>query len=332
MEFTQILNAFRSLGGIAENIQLLNGSYGRGLAPINRSLPIKIYAPSHLLPDFESVVLDKSGQIRLDSNLNLNSKLVSFHENYQKHFGWGCGGLIAEQSYQDRLDKLPRGIKDILLIFGWTLGDFGMKSPDQFLNSYLISRKIRIGDNSKLMPIIELLNHSHHGANFLIDRGIKVTGIFKDEILVNYHNSLDPFHFLKNYRFFSPSSTTLSCDVEIKVSDVLSIKISRLDELSDIKKNRKIPRVEQGRNLIKISYLEISNKTNPTQAKDCFNELLQPYAIKSEVINSVFSGLVRHNHQVLTELIKECTLSPTEMNNQILRTAQDVIQTIDWKR
>jgi len=332
MEFTQILDAFRSLGGIAENIQLLNGSYGRGLAPINRNLPIKIYAPSHLLPDFESVALDKSGQIRLDSKLNLNSKLVSFYENYQKHFGWGYGGLIAEQSYQDRLDKLPRGIKDILLIFGWTQGDFGKKSADQFLSSYLISRKIRIGDASKLMPIIELLNHSHHGANFLIDRGIKITGIFKDEILVNYHNGLDPFHFLKNYRFFSPSTTTLSCDVEIKVSDTLSIKISRFDQLSDFKKNRKIPRVEQGRNLIKISYLEISNKTNPTQPKDCFHELLQPYAIKSEVINSVFSGLVRHNHRVLTELIKECTLSPTEMNNQILRTAQDVIQTIDWKR
>jgi hypothetical protein len=97
---------------------LLNGSYGRGLAPIKRSLPIKIYAPSHLLPDFESVVLDKNGQIRLVSNLNLNSKLVSFYENYQKYFGWVCGGLVAEQRYQDELDKLPSGIKDILLILG----------------------------------------------------------------------------------------------------------------------------------------------------------------------------------------------------------------------
>jgi hypothetical protein len=329
MEFTQILDAFRSLGGTAENIQLLNGSYGRGLAPIKRNLPVNIYVPFNLLPDFESVALDKSEQLRINSNLSLNSKFVSFYENYQKYFGWGYGGLIAEQSHQDRLDKLPRGIKDILLILGWTQADFDKKSANQYLNSYLVSRKIRIGDTSKLMPIIELLNHSHHGANFLIDRGIKITGFFKDEILVNYHNSLDSFHFLKNYRFFSPTTTTISCDVEIKVSDTLSIKISRFDQLSEITSNTKIPKVERQDNLIKISYLEISNKTNPNEPKNCFNALLQPYAIKSEVINSVFEGLIDHNHKILTELVKQCNLSPAGLSNQILHTAQDVLQALD---
>ena len=329
MEFTQILDSFRSLGGIANNIQLQNSSFGLGLTPIKKSLPIEIYAPSHLLPDFESVALDKGGQIRIHSNLNLNTEFVSFYENYQKYFGWGCGGLVAEQSYQDRLNKLPRGIKDILLILGWTQGDFGKKTANQFLSTYLISRKIRIGDTSKLMPIIELLNHSHHGANFLIDRGITIAGVFKDEIFVNYHNRLDPFHFLKNYHFFSPTTTAISCDVEIKVSDVLYIKISRFDHLSEVRMNRKMPQVEQVGNLIKISFLEISNKINPSEPKDIFNELLQPYAIKPEVINSLFSGLVRHNHQILTKLIKECEISPSEMSNQILRTAQEVIKSID---
>ena len=332
MEFTQILDSFRSLGGIADNIALQNSSFGRGLIPIKKNLPINIYAPSNLLPDFESVALDKNQQIRLNPDLNLNSRFVSFYENYQKYFGWGYGGLKAEQNYQDRMDKLPRGIKDILLVLGWTQRDFGKKSANQYLNSYLVSRKIRIGQASKLMPIIELLNHSNHGTHFLIDQGIKITGVFKDEILVNYHNSLDAFHFLKNYRFSSPATTILSCDVEIKVSDTLSIKISRFDQLSEIKNNTKMPKVEQQGHLIKISYLEISNKTHPTEPKNCFNELLRPFAIKPEVINLVFSGLVSHNHQILTELIKECKLNPSEMSNQILQTAQDVIQSIDGKR
>lgn len=332
MEFAQILESFRSLGGIAENIELHNSSFGRGLIPIKRNLPVNIYAPSNLLPDYESVALDKNQQIRLDPNLHPNSKFVSFYENYQKYFGWGYGGLTAEKNHQDRLDKLPRSIKNILLIFGWTHRDFGKKSANQYLNSYLLGRKIRIGNASKLMPIIELLNHSNHGSNFLIDQGIKITGVFKDEILVNYHNSLDPFHFLKSYRFSSPATTILSCDVEIKVSDTLSLKISRFDQLSEIKKNTKMPKVEQQGHLIKISYLEISNKTHPTKPKNCFNELLQPFAIKSEIINSLFSGLVSHNHQILTKLIKECKVNPSEMSNQILQTAQDVIQSIEGNR
>jgi len=329
MEFTQILDAFRSLGGIAENIQLLNNSYGRGLSPIKRNLPIEIYAPPHLLPNCESVALDKSRQIRLDSNLNLDSRFVSFYENYQRYFGWGDGGLAVEQGYQNELDKLPRGIKNILLVLGWNEGDFGKKSDDQLLTSYLISRKIRIGQDSKLMPIIELVNHSNHGANYVVVQGVKIGGIFKDEILVNYQSSLDPFHFLKNYRFSSPTTAILSCDVEIKVSDALSIKISRFDGFSEIKKNKKIPKVEQQDELIKISYLEISNKTNSTEPKYSFSKLLQPYGIRPEVINSVFEGLISHNHKILTELVKQCKLSPTRLSIQILQTAQDTLQALD---
>jgi hypothetical protein len=182
------------------------------------------------------------------------------------------------------------------------------------------------------MPIVELLNHSQSGAHYVIDQGIKIGGIFKEEVLVNYQRGIDPFHFLRNYRFSSPTTVILSCDVEIKVSKALSIKISRFDGLSEIKENKKIPKVECQDKLIKISYLEISNKTNPTEPKNFFNALLQPYAIKSEVINSMFSGLVSHNYQVLTALIKECKSSPSEMSNQILQTAQDVIQTIDEER
>lgn len=328
MEFNQILNAFRSLGGIAENIQLENGLYGRGLVPINRNLPIKIYAPPNLLPNFESVLLDQNGQIRLDSNLNLDPEFVSFYENYQKYFGWGDGGLTAEQDYQDDLDKLPRGIKDILMVLGWNKNDFGKKTSAQLLTTYLISRKIRIGQESKLMPIIELLNHSNRGANFLIDKGIKIEGGFKDEILVNYHSHLDPFHFLKNYRFVSTSTSIISCNVEIKMSDSLSIKISRLDRLNEIKQDKKIPKVERDGDLVKISYVEISNQTHPDKPKHLFSELLRPYAIKSEVINSVFEGLLNHNRKVLEALMKECELSPSKISNQILQTAQNVIQAL----
>ena len=329
MEFIQILDAFRSLGGIAENIQLLNNSYGRGLTPIKGNLPIEIYAPSHLLPNYESVALDKSGQIRLDTNLNLDSRFVSFYENYQKYFGWGDGGLAAEQSYQNELDKLPRGIKDILLVLGWNEGDFGKKSYEELLSSYLISRKIRVGQDSKLMPIIELANHSNHGANFVIDQGIKIGGIFKDEVLVSYQSGLDPFHFLKNYRFSSPATVVLSCDVEIKVSEALSIKISRFDGFSEIKKNKKIPKVEQQDGLIKISYLEIGNKTKSAEPKHSFSELLQPYTLRPEVINAVFEGLISHNHKIFTELVKQCKQSPTRLSNQILEIAQDALQALD---
>jgi hypothetical protein len=71
---------------------------------------------------------------------------------------------------------------------------------------------------------------------------------------------------------------------------------------------------------------------HPTKPQSCFSELLQPFSIKSEIINSLFSGLVSRNHQILTELIKECKVNPSKMSNQILQTAQVVVPSIDGKK
>ena len=44
-----LLSEFRRLGGIADNVCQREGKYGRGILPVNPSLPARIFTPSKLL-------------------------------------------------------------------------------------------------------------------------------------------------------------------------------------------------------------------------------------------------------------------------------------------
>jgi len=45
----EMLEEFRALGGVAENIRLDDGPLGRGLFPIDAASPIRIFIPESLL-------------------------------------------------------------------------------------------------------------------------------------------------------------------------------------------------------------------------------------------------------------------------------------------
>jgi hypothetical protein len=54
----EMLTEFRALGGIAENIRLGAGSFGRGLFPIDPIKPINISIPEELLVSVDAVAIE----------------------------------------------------------------------------------------------------------------------------------------------------------------------------------------------------------------------------------------------------------------------------------
>ena len=92
MNFKSILDQFRSLGGVAENIDIGIGKYGRGLFPVDKKLPVKLVVPENLLINPEWISLDLNQQIILNDQCPLDKNIKSFFENYQRFFGWGDVG------------------------------------------------------------------------------------------------------------------------------------------------------------------------------------------------------------------------------------------------
>lgn len=321
MKFTEILYKFRALGGVAENIELRNGNYGRGIFPINSNQPIKIIVPTHLLASPSWLKLDHDNHIRVNPKLGLDPAWVDFYECYQQFYGWSNVGYNELSEYHNELIKLPKKIKQFLFLFGWLDSDFDKKNTQDYLNEYLASRQIRIGNESKLMPIIELINHSHDGKQYLSDEGVRFEGIFKGEALACYHGSFDALHFFRIYHFNSESTTVLSCDVKIQVPNVGLINISRFDAMVDIKDGVITPKMIKKKSEIHIDFLELVNRKNKLSPRKIFIDGMQQFDVSSLVSNQIFEGLIEHNRKVYNDFITEGNSSTNKIAKELVSIA-----------
>lgn len=333
MKFTEILQQFRALGGTANNIELRYGIFGKGLFPIDPKLPIKIVAPNNILISPNCIKLNNKNQIRLKfrSKFKLDSKLVNFFEQYQDFFGWGDGGLSEVQGRHLELKALPEKIKQLLLSLGWIKYDFYEKDLKEYLKDYFISRQIGIKGESKIMPIFDLINHSPKGNSYIVDSGVMFEGIFKSELLANYHSKFDAFHFYRNYGVQSKSSTILSCDVKIEIPDTAIIKISRLDNTVSLDNGFKKPRTTKIGSEILISFLEICDKNGTDLPRRNFIEQMQNFNISPADLIKIFDGLIDHNIKVREDLINNCQYCLYKIARDLQQIAEEQIELLKAK-
>lgn len=317
MKFTEILEQFRTLGGTANNIELRYGKFGRGLFPINPRLPVQIKVPAHLLVSSDWLYLNNQNHLRIKKSSGLDQAFIAFYEAYQQHFGWSVGGLEELISHHHNLSTLSKRLQQYLLLFGWLKSDFDNKSIKNYLNDYFIGRQIRIENESRLMPILELINHSADSQQYQVDNGVSVSGKFKTEVFTCYHGGVDALHFYRNYHFPTASNTVLSCDVKIEVPKLGTINISRLDAVIDIKDGIITPKIIKKRSEIRVSFLELTSNKNNMYPRKLFAERMQPYGFDAFTANSVFEGLLEHNRKALADLINECKLSYNKIAKDI---------------
>jgi len=329
MNFSEILRKFEDLGGIANNIELREGEFGRGLFSKNPQLPVKIRVPTHLLLSPSFISLNDKNQIQIKQKSTLDPIFISFYESYHNFFGWGNCGYKEINEFHNELIALPKNLKQYLLLFGWKRTDFDKKSNKELLNDYFISRQIRIKNESRLMPIIELINHSNSGKEFIVDQGVTVEGIFQDEVLTCYHGNLDAFHFFKNYHFASNSTLVLSCDVKIDVPKLGVINISRFDSEIEVKDGIVIPKITKKNSEIQISFLDLSNGKKGSNPREIFITRMAEFNINKTTSNTIFDGLIDHNRKALSSLINECNLINSSIAKQIQLIAANQLKALN---
>ena len=307
MEFKEILVEFRALGGIANNIDCRQAKNGRGLFAVNPDLPIQLHCPPNLLLERQYIQLDDQKHIQVSEKANANKHLKSFYEKFHKHFGWSAGGLNQIRDFHNELVLLPKDIKEFLAILGWHETSFHELNDGKLLEHYLMSHQIDINSKPMIMPIIEMINHSSNGNNYIIEDGIKFNGNFKDELFANYNCNIDMFHFYRNYHFVSPTNYLLSCDVSFDFPSIGRVFISRFDNILNQEDSLKTPQFKKSNNQLSISFVELSNKQG--NARPIFVKLMQSNNISSTKANEIFDGLIEHNKQVLDAFLAECNKS-----------------------
>lgn len=302
-----LIARFRALGGVADNVSIRPGRHGQGLFAVNPTEPVRLLAPAHLLISPALLYVTKEGHVEVKPESGLGAELIAFHEHYQRRFSWGAGGFASISQFRQQLCALPARLAPFLQILGYTDDRSRHLTPSEAFKNHCISRQISVNGVSKLMPLLELINHANDGEPYVVTQeGVSLSGIFDDEVRARYTQGLDAFHFFFNYHFAVRSRSTLSCEVRIEVPGFKSLRISRMDGLFDVKGGVRVPQVSSSADELHFSFVELINLDKPSSPRQVFTHLLKDQGMQAEGANGLFDGLLMHNRQVMLDFLEAC--------------------------
>ena len=179
----EMLDEFRALGGIADNIRLGDGVYGRGLFPIDPAKPVAIHIPENLLIATADAEFE-NGAFRVAAGSSAGARERAFLERYENLFSWSGGRGETEQIFA-QAQALPQDLRRELMS-EYHCGDWLKEPTDKLVQErFLAARCIRYRDRNVIMPIVELANHGG-GNTFATKDGVGLGGIYPGEVLVKY--------------------------------------------------------------------------------------------------------------------------------------------------
>jgi hypothetical protein len=304
------LQRFRALGGVAENVVLGEGEFGRGLFPKDPNQPIKMSIPNHLLCRTEWLEFDAEGNLILTDDCDWNDDTKAFYLVYQRNYGIS-GSLMQEMMVQQsEVFKLPEAIKSMLIGYGVDKCILQKPSAQVCLELYKSSRRIFFTDQLVFMPLVELVNHDERSKK-TFDKipNIAINGKFKGEILVHYGMAGDAALMFEVYGFSAPKPYSFSGALAINVGNMV-VKIARFVNLYTKIEKLYIPKLKIEGNIIHLSFLVLGSINDKSSPKKIFIKLMHSVGMPANIASNVFDGIVEHNKNFFLHLLEE--LKPLE--------------------
>jgi len=290
--WNEMIDEFRALGGVAQNVRLGHGPFGRGLFPIEPSKPIDIRIPEDLLVPLDDVVIENN-VFRISPASAVNDRVRAFVEAYERDFAWGQGRLEVERSF-GAMNELPEQLR-IMLTTKFGFGRFfDSISPKMVERWFFGTRDIKFGDRRVIMPIIEMANHGGT-ADYDTQSGVALSGLFDGEVLVRYCTPTDPFDMFLNWMFAPKEPMAFS----------LGVVATNAGRQIEIRRNfagnyPQLPSVTIENNRIVVDYLLLGSQQFPRLPKGTFRLAASRYFPDPD---EAFDFIQFANRQGLLELL-----------------------------
>ncbi len=271
--WNDLLIEFRELGGVAENICLRNGEYGRGVFPIEEKKQSLILVPESLLIETKDVFLE-NGEIRIKESVHKTKKIIDFFYNYQRNFGWATSAKKEKEDFENELKTLPKKVLEFLAIRNILNLSERHKGrwEECILKVYIDSRSFKLREKEYIVPILELVNHSSKKKSIKFGQD-NISTIRspneRGEILMNY-GLTTPLQRLFQYGFLSSECYSFAPNF-IYSSNLILKKITCQ---GDIRFSDELLMEETDDNYI-LKCLPLGNFYNPEQPYLYFKELFK---------------------------------------------------------
>jgi len=296
-----MLAEFRCLGGIAENLCLKNGAFGRGLFPVDPSKPYTLHIPASLLIDIDHAEFE-GDVFRVGPKAQLSQRARAFLESYERDFSWG----VANQEVRDLLQMLyeaPEEIRELMRIpFNADAWLVDPRDGTAVQRRYLKSRALTFKPGlDVVIPLVELANHGQKSIYEVDETGVGLQGKSDGEILVQYHRK-DPLGLFLSWGFVSehePFACSLSLTVDKKGPP---LRILRKHVNVEQRPWPFMPDVTYEGDRMVLSFLMLGNRKNPQLPRAIFYRVMREAGRMNEV--ELFDFIQHVNRLQWLKLIK----------------------------
>ena len=293
-----LVEEFRALGGVLDNVRLGRGTIGRGLFPIDPGKPVRILVPENLLFRVDELeFIDR--RLRVKANGSSPSREVKFFEDYQEALSWGAGGRTDCEAFLGAMAELPEPVREALT------NDWGLRhmfrgvDAKAVQNRFLKSRMIHRNGRGVLMPLLELVNHGTNGSPFRFTGGISLTGTFTDEVLARY-NYVDSFGVFLTWGFPNPEPITYSLNMNVRLRG-RHVSVARELAKNKVHGRVRIPEIRAEGDKIHFSHIMIGNKSFPKLSRGIFQHVMNERGIDG--VDEIFDNIRMLNGQKFLNLL-----------------------------
>lgn len=318
MQWEELLEEFRAIGGVAENVRLGAGARGRGLFVIDPAKPASLHIPRAITIPVSAVGTD-SGDIRVDRD-QVDDRVATFYEHYQKHFGWSAGGREEAFALQREWHDLPPEIVNFIKTMGvLDHPELRFMPPDDrvLLEEHVRARVFADKTGSFMIPMIDLVNHLSTARGYVTDGGVGVSGTFADEVLVRYNN-FDPMTMALHYGFADQSVFACSIGITLDLPGGRRLTIAREISASETRDGIAFPVVTETDGHLRFSHLMLGIMSAPDVPRAIFRSLVKPY-VDPVSADQIFDGIAHFNRVRFINLLR--TLR--KYDGRLVRALQD---------
>ena len=298
-EWDILINQFRNLGGVAENICQKNGSKGRGIFPVKEELKSKIFTPSNLIIKKNDIFLDDD-KVRIKEEKNeYNNETREFFNFYQDNFSWGGGGREDTEAFENSLGLFSSELKSLLRDNRLVDIDKRHKGSwkDVILSQFLYAREFNFRNELQIVPLLELVNHDVISFQFYKSaNGISSPNYPPSDSELTYtYASKGTLNCFFDYGFFSKETIVFSFPFNLKIENKEISIICKGNELRD-----DLIKIQRSGKSILIEGIPIADSNSKSLPEAYFKELVDQIGEKNISIDYLykiknFNKLIREN-------------------------------------
>lgn len=317
-----MLEAFRSLGGTAENIRMDAGE--EGLSPRDPDQPVLLRVPENLLFPEDALEVAE-GSLRLKITEDVSQPARDFFARYEHVFGQGIFARAAATIVA--LDSLPAQVKQVLS------EDFGMHESFEgdrarrIETAFIERRAIRAAERRVVAPVLELARHDPRGLAIQHERGIRIAGPAAHGVRIFpvFHDSLAIF---QRFGFAAAQPAAFSLPMSF-VCDGIEIAIGRKMHLGDRRGEVTMPQLNVvARDSLELSHLMIGHAGSPPLARGIFRARLRDADVKDP--DAHFDRITRENTARLLKLLDVLEGEEGQTILTLRRMARHQLEAMSW--